>query len=851
MTTSMTPAVSPEILRQHGLTSDEYEKIKLLLGQREPTHTELGIFSVMWSEHCSYKSSRVHLKRLPTRSRRVLQGPGENAGIIDIGDGWACAFKIESHNHPSFIEPFQGATTGVGGILRDIFTMGARPVAVMDSLRFGPITGRPRASETLSAEQSGASVPTQAEIQRNHSILEGVVSGVASYGNCFGVPNLGGETKFEPCYSGNPLVNAFAMGLVRKDEIFYARAAGEGNPVIYVGAKTGRDGIHGATMASEEFSEASEGKRPNVQVGDPFLEKLLLEACLEAMRTGAIVGIQDMGAAGLTCSTCEMGGRGGVGIEIELDRVPQRETGMTAYEIMLSESQERMLLVAQKGREHEVFRVFEKWGLDAVEVGRVTTDRKLRVLHHGKVVAEIPNQALTDDAPVYKRPLARWEPPVSREMPDHVKLGSGALREGHDLSRAVRSPGGTAAFAAEGSEPQGLKPFPGGASNGAAEAVPLPSVPSANVASGGDFTHHLKQLLASPNICGKRWVWQQYDHMVQTNTVEAPGAGDAGVIRIKNPNPGLSQDVVQRGLAMALDGNSRWCYLDPRLGAMHAVAEAARKVACSGATPVGATNCLNFGNPEKPHIMWQFSQTIDGITKACEALEIPITGGNVSFYNETLGEGIYPTPVLGVVGILEDVRKTAKMHFTAAGRTIVLLRAGEAADITDVENEFGSSEYAKEILGSLWGYPPELDLEKEAALQMAVVELIQHGLVESVHDCSDGGLAVALAEKSFAKGIGARVNLASDGLPAEFALFGEDASRIVVTCDPASLERIQQTARQHGIVASVLGETIPERLEMSLDGKTIASAEVSELSLAYESALESSLQTDPELVVAG
>jgi len=771
MTTSMTSAFPPETLRQHGLTSDEYEKIKQLLGQREPTLTELGIFSVMWSEHCSYKSSRVHLKRLPTRSKRVLQGPGENAGIIDIGDGWACAFKIESHNHPSFIEPFQGATTGVGGILRDIFTMGARPVAVMDSLRFGPVNGHVGTTE----------------IRRNHSILEGVVSGVASYGNCFGVPNLGGETKFEPCYSGNPLVNAFAMGLVRKDEIFYARAAGEGNPVIYVGAKTGRDGIHGATMASEEFSEASEAKRPNVQVGDPFLEKLLLEACLEAMQTGAIVGIQDMGAAGLTCSTCEMGGRGGVGIEIELDRVPQRETGMTAYEIMLSESQERMLLVAQKGREQEVFQVFEKWGLDAVEVGKVTTDNRLRVLQHGEVVAEIPNQALTDDAPVYKRPLARWEPPVPREMPEHIKLNSNR-----------------------------------------------------------DLTHSLKRLLASPNICGKRWVWQQYDHMVQTNTVEAPGAGDAGVIRIKNPSLGEPQ----RGLAMALDGNSRWCYLDPRLGAMHAVAEAARKVACSGATPVGATNCLNFGNPEKLHIMWQFSQTIDGITRACEELEIPITGGNVSFYNETLGEGIYPTPVLGVVGILDDVHKTAKMHFGAAGRTIVLLRAGEAADITDVESEFGSSEYAKEILGALWGYPPELDLEKEAALQKAIVELIQQGVVDSVHDCSDGGLAVALAEKAFAKGVGARVNVVSNGLPAEFVLFGEDASRIVLSCDPGDVLRIEQVAEKYGITADVLGETIPERMEISLDGNVIAFSTVSELRDAYENALESALRADPELVAA-
>ncbi len=781
MPTSLTSAFSPETIRQHGLTPDEYDKIRQLLGGREPTITELGIFSVMWSEHCSYKSSRVHLKRLPTRSKRVLQGPGENAGIIDIGDGWACAFKIESHNHPSFIEPFQGATTGVGGILRDIFTMGARPVAVMDSLRFGPI----KAAELRSAGQPGAAVPTQtteAEIHRNHSIMEGVISGVASYGNCFGVPNLGGETKFEPCYSGNPLVNAFALGLVKKNEIFYARAAGEGNPVIYVGAKTGRDGIHGATMASEEFSEASEAKRPNVQVGDPFLEKLLLEACLEAMQTGAIVGIQDMGAAGLTCSTCEMGGRGGVGIEIELDRVPQRETGMTPYEIMLSESQERMLLVAQKGREDEVFRVFEKWGLDAVEVGKVTTDNKLRVLEHGRVVAEIPNPALTDEAPLYKRPLARWEPPVSREMPEQIQFGQKT-----------------------------------------------------------DCTATLKQLLASPNICGKRWVWQQYDHMVQTNTVEAPGAGDAGVIRIKG---------TQRGLAMSLDGNGRWCYLDPKLGAEHAVAEAARKVACSGATPVGATNCLNFGNPEKPHIMWQFSQTIDGITKACEELEIPITGGNVSFYNETLGEGIYPTPVLGVVGILDDVHKAVKMHFAAPGRTVVLLRGGEAGDITDAETEFGSTEYAKEVLGALWGYPPELDLEKEAALQKAVIELVQQGLIESAHDCSEGGIAVALAEKAFPAGAGARVNLESGGLFAEYALFAEDASRVLVSCDPGSVARIKEVTGRHGIAADVIGETILEKLEISLDGKAVVSATVAELSEAYESALEAALKTDPELVAA-
>jgi phosphoribosylformylglycinamidine synthase II len=789
MPTSPTLAITPELIREHGLTPEEYEKVKQLLGGREPTLTELGIFSVMWSEHCSYKSSRVHLKRLPTRSRRVVQGPGENAGIIDIGDGWACAFKIESHNHPSFIEPFQGAATGVGGILRDIFTMGARPVAVMDSLRFGPITdhvgtaalGRP-------AERSSASFnsATQAEIHKNQSVLEGVVSGIASYGNCFGVPNLGGETKFEACYSGNPLVNAFALGLVRRDQIFYAKAAGEGNPVIYVGSKTGRDGIHGATMASEEFSEASEAKRPNVQVGDPFLEKLLLEACLEAMQTGAIIGIQDMGAAGLTCSTCEMGGRGHVGLEIELDRVPQRETGMTPYEIMLSESQERMLLVAQKGREDEVFRIFEKWGLDAVEVGRVTTDGKMRVLEHGQVVAEIPNEALTDDAPVYKRPLERWEPPVSREIPEHIRLGK-----------------------------------------------------------AGDFTDDLKRLLASANICGKRWVWQQYDSMVQINTVEGPGAGDAGVIRIKSTDPSS-----HRGLAMALDGNGRWCYLDPRLGAMHAVAEAARNVACAGAIPVGATNCLNFGNPEKPHIMWQFSQVIDGMTKACEELEVPITGGNVSFYNETLGEGIYPTPVIGIVGILEDVRKAVRPDFSAPGRMVVLLRATEPGDATDAESEFGSSEYAKEILGALWGYPPVLDLEKEAALQKALVELAQAELIDSAHDCSEGGIAVTLAESAFAKGIGINVDLSSQGLPAEFVLFGEDPSRVVTSCDPGNLSRIQQLGVKYGLSTEVIGETVSGEMQIKLDGQVAVSAGIDELQEAYEGALERALRGEPAAVAA-
>src|SRR5579859_892260 len=813
MPTSATPAFSLETIRQHGLTPEEYKKVKQLLGGREPTLTELGIFSVMWSEHCSYKSSRVHLKRLPTRSKLVVQGPGENAGIIDIGDGWACAFKIESHNHPSFIEPFEGAATGVGGILRDIFTMGARPFAVMDSLRFGPITTRivpqPSSDPTLSAkyaEKGGPPVghPTadQATVHRNHSVLEGVVSGIASYGNCFGVPNLGGETKFEPCYSGNPLVNAFALGLVRRDQIFYAKAAGEGNPVIYVGAKTGRDGIHGATMASEEFSEGSEQKRPNVQVGDPFLEKLLLEACVEAMHTGAVVGIQDMGAAGLTCSTCEMGARGGVGIEIELDLVPQRETGMNAYEIMLSESQERMLLVAESGREQEVLKVFEKWGLDGVIVGRVTNNGRLRVLEHGKLVADIPNTALTDDAPLYHRPMEPWSAPVSRTKPDSVRFA-------HSGPKAAleRGPGSSAA---------------------------------------SDFTENLKQLLAAPNICSKRWIFEQYDSMVQSNTVEGPGA-DAGLMRIKGS---------KRALAMALDGNGRWCWLDPKLGAMHAVAESARNVSCTGATPVAATNCLNFGNPEKPQIMWQFSQVVDGLTEACMALETPITGGNVSLYNETLGEGIYPTPVIGIVGTLENVEDAMTFYFRQPERDILLLSG--AADKGNAEAEFGSSEYAKEIVGQIWGVPPALDLKHEAAVQKCLRELIHEHAIESAHDCSEGGLAVALAEASFVKSkpgaaapyIGVEVDLNSNGDFAEAVLFGEAASRVVISCDPKKAEIIQQIAVRWGVRADRIGRTIPEKLLVRIDGKPAVSAKVSDLRQVWDTALVKALHADaPEHLV--
>src|SRR5271156_1222492 len=634
--------ITPELLAQHSITPEEYERILAALG-RVPSLTELGIYSVMWSEHCSYKSSRVHLKRLPTRSPRVVQGPGENAGIIDVGDGGACAFKIESHNHPSFIEPFQGAATGVGGILRDIFTMGARPLAVMDSLRFGPI----------SEEELGKDPSASAVVHKNHSLLEGVVSGIAGYGNCFGVPNLGGETRFATCYSGNPLVNAFALGLVRRNEIFYAKAAGLGNPVIYVGAKTGRDGIHGATMASEEFKEGSEQKRPNVQVGDPFMEKLLLEACIEAMRTGAVVGIQDMGAAGLTCSTCEMGARGGVGLEVELDHVPQRETGMTAYEIMLSESQERMLLVAEKNRADEVIRVFEKWGLDAVIVGQVIPDPRLRILHHGQLVADIPNQSLTDDAPLYHRPVGEWKAPVRLSPPAEVLDELTFFEE--TLTGAT--------------------------------------------ASAINYADELRALLASSNICSKNWIHEQYESMVQTNTVQGPG-GEAGVMRIKGTN---------RGLAMALDGNERWCYLDPKQGASHAVAEAARKVACSGATPVAATNCLNFGNPEKPEIMAQLSAAIDGISEACNALGTPVTGGDVSLYNETKGEGIYPTPVIGIVGIIEDVTKAVPSAFRRAGDKVLFLSAFQGGG-RHIEREFGSTEYAKTVLHELWGTPPVLDL---------------------------------------------------------------------------------------------------------------------------------------------
>src|SRR5438876_7405768 len=664
--------VTPEIALEHGVTREEYARIQQILG-RDPNITELGIFSVMWSEHCSYKSSKVHLKRLPTRSKLVVQGPGENAGVVDIGDGLVAAFKIESHNHPSYVEPFQGATTGVGGILRDIFTMGARPIAVLDSLRFGPIA----AGKNTSSEEAA----------KNRRVLDGVVRGIANYGNCFGVPTVGGEVGFEPCYSANPLVNALALGIAKREELFFARARGAGNPVIYVGAKTGRDGIHGASLlASAEFTEESQQKRPNVQVGDPFMEKLLLEACLEAMRTGVVVAIQDMGAAGLTCSTCEMASRGGTGIETDLARRPQREPGMTPYEIMLSESQERMLLVAERGREREVLDVFKKWGLDAVVIGEVKDGELAVVKNHGLVAAEIPAHPLAEEGPVYQRPLAAPEPRVESEK---------------DWFH----------FAPEGT----------------------------------NLTENFKKLLASPAIASKRWITEQYDTMVRTNTVAGPGASDAAVVRIKESEKDGPDGKTMRALALATDGNGRWCQLNPKVGAMHAVAEAARNVATSGARPIAATNCLNFGSPEKPEVMWQFSQAIDGIKDACTALGTPITGGNVSFYNETLGTSIYPTPVIGVLGILEDASRVVKIAFRNAGDVIVLLHgaakqeAGTRHGTTKTERAFSSSEYSKTVGGIVAGEPPAIDLEAEKRLIDCLVVLASDGTVVSAHDISDGG----------------------------------------------------------------------------------------------------------------
>ncbi len=734
--------IDPQVLERHGLTREEYERILQMLG-REPSLTELGIFSVMWSEHCSYKSSRVHLRTLPTTGPRVLQGPGENAGAVDVGDGLAAVFKIESHNHPSFIEPYQGAATGVGGIIRDIFTMGARPIALLNSLRFGSL------DEPL--------------VRRTFA---GVVAGIGGYGNSIGIPTVGGEVGFDESYSGNPLVNALCLGIARADEIIRAAASGPGNSVYYVGAKTGRDGIHGATMASAEFDEKSAEKRPAVQVGDPFMEKLLLEACLEVMRTDALVGIQDMGAAGLTCSTCEMGARGGVGIEIDVASVPQRETGMTPYEIMLSESQERMLLVVRRGREAEVEQIFAKWDLHAVKIGEVTSDNCLRVKDRGRLVADIPNRALTDEAPVYRRPMK--EPAYIREAQQLSLASLGAPASASDVFR---------------------------------------------------------QLLASPNIASKRWVYRQYDHIVRTNTIVMPGQGP-GTVRIKGTT---------RALALSVDCNARFAYLDPYQGAQLAVAEASRNVACAGGLPIGATNCLNFGSPEKPEIMWQFSKAVEGMGAACRALDIPITGGNVSLYNETDGNAVLPTPTIGVVGLIEHADHVVTRAFKAAGDVIVLL--GESRD------ELGGSEYLKVAHGLIRGVPPALDLARERRLQALLVEGAAASLIRSAHDCAEGGLAVTLAECCFDTGLGADVDVAAvagniAAMSDLSTLFGESASRVILSVAPAPAHELLARATTAGVPAKVIGRVGGHHIRISIDGRVVISEPLAAAEQTWSTAIE-------------
>ena len=787
-------SITPEVVAAHNLTQEEYARIVELLG-REPTFVELGIFSVMWSEHCSYKSSRVHLKRLPTTGPQVIVPPGENAGVVDVGDGWCAAFKVESHNHPSFIEPFQGAATGVGGILRDIFTMGARPVAAMNSLRFGDL-GDPRHG------------------RRNRALLAGVVAGIAHYGNAFGVPTVGGEVVFDEAYTFNPLVNAFALGLVRRDQIFFGKAEGVGNPVLYVGAKTGRDGIHGATMASAEFDEEALEKRPTVQVGDPFLEKLLLEACLEAMRSGAIAGIQDMGAAGLTSSSCEMAARAGNGIELDLSLVPQREENMTAYEIMLSESQERMLIVAHRGREREVVDIFRKWDLDAVVIGRVTDTSNVVVVHQGERLAEIPVTYLADEAPRYERPMS---PPRSVD----VESGAG------------EAPAPSCAVAGGSSQ---LNSNVTSVIN-SDELDELLEAPSAIVSERDeDYGESLRRLLASPNLASKEWVYRQYDHMVRTNTAVLPGA-DAAVVRIKE---------TRRALAMCLDGNGRYCAVDPREGARLVVAEAARNVSCVGARPLAITNCLNFASPERPEVMWSFSEVIDGMAEACREFGTPVISGNVSFYNETEGRGIHPTPVIGMVGLIEDVRRVVTLGFKAERQLVALL--GETGDDLSV------SEHAAVIQGrtleemrGAGARLPRLDFGRERAVQSVVLRAAEEGLLQSAHDCSDGGLAVALAECCFSShgraGVGAEVGLPGN-LSATAQLFAETPSRIVISFDESASARIEELAEEADCPFAVVGRVGGRYLRISVGGEEKVSSDVRELEELWRGALSNGLRAE-------
>ncbi len=712
------PPVDQALAREHGLTDEEWRCILEILG-RTPSFAELGIFSVMWSEHCSYKSSKQHLRRLPTQAEHVIQGPGENAGVVAIGDGLAAVFKIESHNHPSFVEPKQGAATGVGGILRDVFTMGARPVASLDSIRFGPL-----------------------EDPRHRALLRGVVEGIGFYGNCVGVPTVGGETGFHPCYAGNILVNAMSVGIVETDRIFLAKAAGVGNPVIYAGSKTGRDGIHGASLlASAEFDETSADKRPTVQVGDPFTEKCLIEACLELMRTDLVVGIQDMGAAGLTCSSFEMASRAGTGIEMDLDRVPTRAARMTPYELLLSESQERMLLVARAGAEDEVIAIFRRWDLDAVVVGRVTGDGRMRVRFRGETVVDIPVDPVAKSSPELDRPRRE---PVG--LAERRRLDLGSLAPERDLPGALLA------------------------------------------------------LLDSPNLGSAAWVVRQYDQLVQGNTILGPG-GDAALVRVKREDG----TPTRKALALAVDCNPRWSWLDPYAGAVAAVAEAARNVACTGARPLALTNCLNFGNPEKPEIMWQFAEAVRGLGDAARELGTPVVSGNVSFYNETLGRPIFPTPTIGMLGLLEPCERFAVSHFPAGGLAIVLL--GETRE------ELGGSEWLALRCGLETGAPPRVDLAHERRLHRLLAEGVAGGWLASAHDVAAGGLAVALAEGTFSGSpglrIGARVRLDASLRP-DALLFGESTGRIVAaTADPAALVA---AARAAGVPARVVGETGGERL---------------------------------------
>ncbi len=765
MSTTLEPQVNEALALSLGLSPEEWQVALRLLDGRTPTYPELGIFSAMWSEHCSYKSSRIHLRNLPTEGPRVLQGPGENAGVVDIGDGWAVAFKMESHNHPSFIEPYQGAATGVGGILRDVFTMGARPLANLNSLRFGEL-----------------------EAPRMKGLVKGVAAGIAGYGNCMGIAMLGGDCAFDACYNGNILVNAFSLGLLKSDKIFRGYASGVGNKVMYIGSKTGRDGIHGASMASAEFGEGSEEKRPTVQVGDPFTEKLLLEACMELFATDWVIGIQDMGAAGLTSSSFEMASRAETGLRLDLDQVPMREEGMTPFELMLSESQERMLLVAKPGHEADVIRVLHKWGLDAVVVGEVTDSGRFIGMWHGEKVIDLPIQPLADAAPKYDRPRSRptWLDALNAEA-----------------------------------MPEDLKP--------------------------AEVERTLRRLLAQPTVASKGWIFEQYDGTVRSNTLLMQGRGDAGIIRIK----GEDGHDTGKAVAMKSDCNGRYAHLDPFWGAAHAVAEACRNVSCVGAEPIGLTDCLNYGNPEKPENMWAFEQGTLGIRQACLALNVPVVSGNVSLYNDTEGVSIFPTPMIGAVGLLEDVALPVDVDapdatalakignrfcgsgFRAAFDGIFLL--GETRD------ELGGSEYLKLRTGRVFGPCPELRLDDEFRLQACVREGIRLGLIRSAHDTAEGGLLTAILESAFGGGMGCQLMLSGNGLRLDSLLFGESASRVVVSVSPDGESALRALCGTHRVPFAKLGTTGGRRVTVAVDGQPLMDADAAELAGIHEGALESAL----------